>query len=118
MDEARFDRLTKSVAGPTSRRMATAGLLAGLLGLVGARAAGTDVAPQGCKVRRCRKGQLNGNCKNNHDCCSGLKCKNKKCKFKNNHGGAGDYCKNDRDCDRDFFCKKNQCIPNSCQTQL
>ena len=117
MDEQRFDRWTRRVAGRTSRRTAATGLLASLLGLAGARTAAA-VEAQGCKVRRCRKAQLNDRCKSNGECCRGLKCKNKKCKFKNGHGGAGDFCKNDRDCDRDFFCKKNQCIPNSCQTQL
>lgn len=118
MDEPRFDHWTRMMAGHTSRRAATAGLLASLLGVVGAGTeAAAAVTPQGCKVRRCRKGQLNSQCKNNHDCCSGLKCKNKNCKFKNGHGGAGDYCKNDGDCDTNFFCKKNQCIPDSCQQQ-
>ena len=116
MEDRRFDALRRGMTTARTRRAALGSLALGALSLGFARGAlAQSVEPAGCKVRRCRKGQLNDRCKNNHDCCSGLKCKNKKCKFKNGHGGAGDFCKNDRDCDAKFFCKKNQCIPNSCQ---
>ncbi len=117
MDSNRFDDLTRGLTATCSRRTALTGLAAGALSLGLAKGVlAQSVEPSGCKVRRCKKGQLNDKCKKNGECCGGLKCKNKKCKFKNGHGGAGDWCKNDRDCNAKFFCKKNQCIPNSCKS--
>ena len=120
MDPTAFDDWTRGLGAARTRRAALKGLAGALLGAgaLGARLGwvAAQVSAQGCKVKRCAKGQLHDACKQNHDCCQGLKCgKKDKCQFKNGHGGAGDYCKNDGDCDADFFCKKNQCIPDSCK---
>lgn len=128
MDGTRFDALVRDAHRRTDRRAALKGLVGGLLGLgIGARAdVGTraaEVAAAGCKVQTCRKQTLNQSCTDrrgnpdNHQCCEGLKCSNKRgvCVWKNSHGGPGDYCRTTNDCDRDYFCKKNQCIPNSCE---
>ncbi|HET7092616.1 MAG TPA: hypothetical protein VFI22_04035 [Thermomicrobiales bacterium] len=120
MDSNRFDDLTRGLTSASSRRTALKTLAAGALSLGLAKSAVAEAAdavePAGCKVRRCKKAQFKDRCKSNHECCGGLKCKNKKCKFKNGHGKAGDWCNNDRDCQSKFFCKKNQCIPNSCRS--
>jgi hypothetical protein len=119
MDSNRFDDVTRGLTSGCSRRAALKTLAVGALSLglaKGALAQSADsVEPAGCKVRRCKKAQLKDKCKNNHECCRGLKCKNKNCRFKNGHGGAGDWCRNDKDCLAKFFCKKNQCIPDSCR---
>jgi hypothetical protein len=124
MDGRKFDALTRNLGRPASRRLTLQGLAVGLLGLgVGRDAAAQGVADEGCQVKRCKKATLKQRCldrngrPNNHACCQGLKCNNRrgKCVFKNQSGGAGDYCRDDGDCNIGFFCKKNQCIPNSCQ---
>jgi len=124
MDGQKFDALTRNLGNSTSRRRTLQGLAVGLLSLGVSRQAAAEVGSEGCKIQRCKKAQLKQRCTDrngrpdNHACCQGLKCSNKKgkCVFKNGHGGAGDYCDNDGDCDTGFFCKKNQCIPNSCQS--
>jgi hypothetical protein len=124
MDGRNFDALARNLGNSASRRRTLQGLAVGLLGLgVGRGAAAQgDAATEGCQIKRCRKGAPRARCldrngrPNNHACCQGLKCNNKKgkCVFKNRSGGAGDYCDGDGDCNVGFFCKKNQCIPNSC----
>lgn len=127
MDGTTFDHLVRNALTPTSRRRALLGIAGGMLGLAATRdgsnaATAGSVGAEGCRIERCKKSVLDQDCRgrdgrpDNHNCCQGLKCSNKKkrCVFKNGHGGAGDYCDIDRDCDVDYFCKKNQCIPNSC----
>ncbi len=127
MDETAFDTLVRNSLVPTTRRRALLGIASGMLGFAATRgssgAAAGGVEAQGCRIQRCKKSVLDQECRDrngrpdNHNCCQGLKCSNKKkrCVFKNGHGGAGDFCDGDRDCDIGNFCKKNQCIPNSCQ---
>ena len=122
MDGRKFDALARNLSNPTNRRRTLQGLAVGALGLGISREAVAEVEDEGCRIRRCRKAALKQRCldsrgrPNNHACCQGLKCSNKKgkCVFKNGHGGPGDWCDGDGDCDGDLFCKKNQCIPNSC----
>lgn len=123
MDGKAFDALVRGVG---SRRSVVRGLGAGLLAVLGGRAvvgaADDPVVVEGCRVERCKKAVLGQSCRgrngrpDNHACCQGLKCDNKRtrCVFKNGHGGAGDWCENTQDCLVGYFCKKNQCLPNSC----
>ena len=124
MDDRKFDALTRSLSNSADRRVTLRGLGVGLLGLGLARNAAAEdgAVAEGCRVRRCKKAVLNQKCldnngdPDNHKCCQGLKCSNKKgkCVFQNGHGDASDYCDTNKDCNRGFFCKKNQCIPNTC----
>ncbi len=123
MDDKTFDALTRTAGRPTTRRTAVLGLVGGVFGLGTARqVAAQGAGAEACKIKRCRKQVFGQDCldrngrPDNRDCCSGLKCDNRRgtCVFKNDSGQAGDFCRDDRDCDLGFFCKKNQCIPNSC----
>ena len=123
MDDKTFDSLIRTAGTRNSRRAALKGLVGGFLGFGVARGvAGAQVEAEACRIQRCKKQVLDQPCTDsrgnpdNHKCCQGLKCDNRKgrCVYKNGHGGAGDYCDVRDDCLRDFFCKKNQCVPDSC----
>lgn len=116
MDGERFDALVRGAGAQRTRRAALAGLVGGLLGLGGRAAAAADVAAQGCRVRRCKKGVLRQPCNANRNCCQGLKCSRTRrvCVFKSDHGDPGDFCRSTNDCNPGNFCKKNQCLPSAC----
>jgi hypothetical protein len=122
MDGRHFDRWTQALAGP-SRRDALKLLVASLstwpllTGAAGRAAA--QVAPLACGKEKDPCNERNGN----KDCCSGYKCKNDKCRKKDNDNNNND--KNDcgrdrdpcderngnRDCCNDFKCKNDKCRP-------
>lgn len=125
MDDRKFDALVRDLGSSTSRRRALSALAAGVLGYGmwrrGAAAEG-EVTAEGCRIRRCKKQALGSKCldsrgrADNHKCCAGLKCQNRRgvCVFKNGHGDPGDYCDNNRDCKNGNCCRKNQCVPETC----
>lgn len=124
MDDKTFDALIRGAGSMKSRRAAITGLVGGALAVgLGRQAAGAQVSAESCKIKRCKKQVLLQTCTDsrgnpdNHKCCQGLKCSNRRgvCVFQNGHGEAGDYCRTNNDCDQSNYCKKNQCIPDQCR---
>ena len=125
MDDARFDRLTRSVSA-TTRRTALGGLVLGLLGAAGL---GVDVAEIDAQRRRNRNrnrggrrncGQQYAGCNDGRDCCTGLICKELRnpsveaefsgtCAYRGGCGKNNDFCKKNRDCCRQFRCQGRKC---------
>ena len=105
MESTRFDDLARGLTRAATRRRAMAALAAGALtlGLGGAAARADEVTPLDCRPKSCNKKPKGKSCKKDKDCCLGLVCKSKKCQFKNNHGGPGDWCKSSGDCDNKFY---------------
>jgi hypothetical protein len=108
LDGQQFDRWTKLLGG-TSRRDALKVLVAGLA--AGPLAAGTSGALAQVSTERC--GKQGDRCNDNSDCCSNFKCKNDKCRSKDNNNGNcgkdGDRCNDNRDCCSNFKCKNDKC---------
>jgi hypothetical protein len=116
MDGRKFDRWTQ-ILTDTSRRDAIKFLITGLA--TGSLAAGSardtiaQVEPLACGRDGDSCNERNGN----RDCCSGFKCKNDRCRSKdnNNRGGCGedgDSCderNGNRDCCSGFKCKNDRC---------
>src|SRR3954467_10447590 len=98
MEGRQFDTWTRLVAGAT-RRDAVKSLLASVIaGTVAGsgRGALAQIGPDAC-------GKKGDGCDNNNDCCDKFRCKNGRCKDKNNNnnnscGKNGDGCDNNNDC--------------------
>lgn len=107
MDDRQFDTWTRLLA-THSRRNAISLLLAGLAGgslaAIGRGDALAQVSAEAC-------GKQGDRCKTNSDCCNNFKCKNDKCREKNNNncGKDGDRCKKNNDCCSNFECKNDKC---------
>jgi len=134
MDDRQFDRWTRLLAERSRRdtlKVLAAGLTAaplaalaacGALAQVAAEACGKDgdrcndngdcCSNFKCKNEKCRAKDNSGNCGKDGDCCSNFKCKNEKCRSKDSSISCGkdrDRCKRSSDCCNSFSCKNEQC---------
>jgi hypothetical protein len=112
MEHRQFDRWTRLFAG-TSRRgsikLLLAGVATGPLAVTSARDAMAQVATEAC-------GKDGDRCTDNSDCCNKFKCKNDKCRNKDdntNCGKDGDHCDNNGDRCNKFKCKNDKCRKKS-----
>jgi hypothetical protein len=111
MDGRQFDTLTRTFAGVSRRdalRLLASGLVAGALTGAKSGIIGAQTESEAC-------GKKGDRCKNNGDCCNKFRCKNDKCRDKdnnNNNGNCkkdGDRCKNNGDCCNKLKCKNDKC---------
>jgi hypothetical protein len=120
MDQGQFDRWTRLLAGTSRRdamRLLVAGLASGSLGVAATRGALAQVSSEAC-------GKQGDRCKTSSDCCNDFRCKNDKCRAKNDDGDCGkegDRCRSSSDCCSKFRCQNDKCrskdSDNSCGKQ-
>lgn len=120
MDGTQFDRLTRSIGGAATRRMALRGLAAGLIASTGLGATLSEIDARRNNGKRQRCGRQYYGCHNDNDCCHGLLCRELEnpyisaefpgtCAYKRGCGKKNDYCRRNKDCCRKFRCRNRRC---------
>jgi hypothetical protein len=110
MEGRQFDKWTRTIARASRRdsvKLLLASVIAAPVAIAGGRSALAEIDAAGC-------GKKGDGCDNNNDCCDKFRCKNGRCKDKNNNnnngcGKKGDGCDNNNDCCNNFRCKNGSC---------
>jgi hypothetical protein len=108
LDDRQFDKWTRLLAGISRRdaaKLLAAGLIAGPVAVAGGRRVTAQVDAERC-------GRDGDRCNDNGDCCNDFKCKNDRCRNKDNNdncGRDGDRCNDNGDCCSNFRCKNDRC---------